>query len=271
MSIPIIDSHIHLFPASHLPTLSWYGPDSPLGSQHCVDEYRHATSSTPTTPDPSSNPANLRANPVYLRGFVFVETDRLSSVEERIGPADGDGDGNGDGWKHVLDEVALLARIIRGEAVDGDQYRHVDRPDCLGMVPWAPVPGGAEVMERYMRRVKGVTGTDGDVSKKLCGVRYLIQDKPAGVMLQSAFVEGLKWLGREGLTFDLGVDARQGGLGQLREAVEMMKRVYEGVDKEDQVVVVIGTSSFLLIFIANNPQTTSANRIYASHIPHPNP
>lgn len=241
MSIPIIDSHIHLFPASHLPTLSWYGPDSPLGSQHCVDEYRLATASAPVTPDSSNSPTN----PVYLRGYVFVETDRVSSVEERINPADGGGSGDGDGWKHVLDEVALLARIIRGEAVDGDRYRHTDRPDCLGIVSWAPVPGGVEVLKKYMQRVKEVTVTDGDVSKKVCGVRYLIQDKPAGVMLKSTFIDGLKWLGREGLTFDLGVDARQGGLGQLREAVEMMKQIYEDVDEKEQVVIIISKSSLL--------------------------
>lgn len=241
MSIPIIDSHIHLFPASHLPTLSWYGPGSPLGSQHCVDEYRLATASAPVTPDSSNSPTN----PVYLRGYVFVETDRVSSVEERINPADGGGSGDGDGWKHVLDEVALLARIIRGEAVDGDRYRHTDRPDCLGIVSWAPVLGGVEVLKRYMQRVKEVTVTDGDVSKKVCGVRYLIQDKPAGVMLKSTFIDGLKWLGREGLTFDLGVDARQGGLGQLREAVEMMKQIYEDVDEKEQVVIIISKSSLL--------------------------
>lgn len=248
MRVPIVDSHIHLFPASHLPTLAWYSPDSPLGSQHCVDEYRLATTSTPVTLEPESDSASLTENnpPKYLRGFIFVETDRISSVEEGIVP---NGDGEEDGWKHVLDEVDLLAKVIRGDTVNGDQYRRVDRPECLGVVAWGPVPGGAAVLERYMRRVRETTGTDQEVLKKIRGVRYLVQDKPAGVMLKAAFIDGLKWLGREGLSFDLGVDARQGGLGQLREAVEMMKLVYEGVDEDSQVVIVTSMlSSYLESF-----------------------
>ncbi|EYE93240.1 uncharacterized protein EURHEDRAFT_541953 [Aspergillus ruber CBS 135680] len=219
MPFPIVDSHIHLFPASHLPSLAWYGPNSPLGSQHCVDEYRQATSSTPIVPD------STKSN--YHRGFIFIETDRISSIEE-----------SGYGWKHVLDEVSLLAQIVRGEPIDEDQYRHVDRPPCLGIVPWAPVLGGAVVLERYMDKAKEAAGTD-DVWRRVRGVRYLVQDKPSGVMLQPGFIDGLKWLGRENLTFDLGVSARQGALWQLREAVEMMERVYEGVDEKDQVVMVI--------------------------------
>jgi L-rhamnono-1,4-lactonase len=75
-----------------------------------------------------------------------------------------------------------------------------------------------------MAKVKERTRT-AQIWNKVRGVRYLVQDKPAGVMLQPHFVEGLRWLGQQGLIFDLGVDARQGGLHQLREAVEMMDRL----------------------------------------------
>jgi L-rhamnono-1,4-lactonase len=75
-----------------------------------------------------------------------------------------------------------------------------------------------------MGQVKERTKTE-QVWRKVCGVRYLVQDKPAGVMLQPQFVEGLRWLGQQGFAFDLGVDARQGGLHQLREAVEMIDRL----------------------------------------------
>lgn len=241
MPIPIIDSHIHLFPASHLPTLAWHGPNNPLASEHCVGEYSLATSSsTPTVPDPT--------HLVYLRGFIFIETARISAIEE-----------SGDGWKHVLDEVSLMARIVRGESIDGEQCRYVDYPPCLGIVPWAPVPTGAAVLERYMTRVKEAAGTK-DVWKKVRGVRYLVQDKPAGVMLQPEFVDGLKWLGRKGFVFGLGVDARQGGLGQLREAVEMMKRVYKGVDEKEQVVMVIGMFSISFIPLGSGFQSNHSFR-----------
>lgn len=207
MPIPIVDSHIHLFPATHLPTLAWYETGSPLGSQHSLDEYRLATTSTSTSADTT--------DPTFLRGFIFLETDRISSVEE-----------SGKGWGHALDEVSYLTRIITGQPIDGEGHGPLDRNLCLGLVPWAPVPGGSAALEKYMALVKERTRTEEGWSK-VCGVRYLVQDKPAGVMLQPKFIDGLVWLGKQRLTFDLGVDARQGGLRQLREAVEMMRKVYE--------------------------------------------
>ncbi|RAH87125.1 amidohydrolase family protein [Aspergillus japonicus CBS 114.51] len=225
--IPIVDSHIHLFPASHLPTLAWHGPQNPLGAQHSVDEYRQATTAA-TTSTPSAAGA-AGAAPSYLRGFIFLETDRISSVEEESEKL---------GWSHPLDEVSLLTRIITGTPVPGEGHAEADRQLCLGMVPWAPVPGGAAVLERYMGLVRERTGED--VYRKVCGVRYLVQDKPKGVMGQAGFVEGLRWLGRQGLAFDLGVDARQGGMWQLREAAEMLRGVFDDrVEEGSRVKVVI--------------------------------
>ncbi|KAL2828783.1 hypothetical protein BDW59DRAFT_44055 [Aspergillus cavernicola] len=222
MSIPIVDSHIHLFPESHLPTLAWYTPGSPgpLGSQHSVDQYQEATSKYIAT--------SVHAQPTYLRGFIFVETDRISSVEES----------NGHGWAHVLDEVSFLARIATGNPIAGEGHSADDRYLCLGIIPWAPVSGGAGVLEKYVALVKERTASDG-IWDKVCGVRYLVQDKPAGVMLESGFIEGLRWLGRQCLTFDLGVDARQGGIWQLEEAVEMMRRTYEGAEEEKYKVKIV--------------------------------
>ncbi|KAJ5082136.1 hypothetical protein N7532_011179 [Penicillium argentinense] len=222
MPIPIVDSHIHLFPGSHLPTFAWYNPDGPLSAQHSVDQYRHATSSVPATSETT--------DAKYLRGFIFLETDRVSSIEESESSG-------APGWKHALDEVSLLTRIALGQPVDGEGHGPSDKEFCLGIVPWAPVPGGPDVLRPYMEKVKKRTTTE-EVWRKVCGVRYLVQDKPAGVMLQQKFIDGLRWLGREGLAFDLGVDARQGGLDQLREAVEMMGRVYSN-DAESPVTIVI--------------------------------
>lgn len=227
MPTPIVDSHIHLFPASHLPTLAWHGPNNPLGSQHSIDEYRHATSSI------STNPAATK----HLRGFIFLETDRISSIAEE--------DSENPGWKHALDEVSLLTRIALGEPVTGEGHKPIDQELCLGIVPWAPVPGGAEVLQKYMEQVKERTKTD-YVWRKVCGVRYLVQDKPAGVMLEAKFVEALRWLGKRDLVFDLGVDARSGGLHQLREAVEMMNKVYRGLEESEQVTIVISEFGILI-------------------------
>lgn len=232
MAIPIVDSHIHLFPGSHLPTLAWYGPDGPLSAQHSVAEYRAATATASTSSDTTQS--------TYLRGFVFVETDRISSVEE-----------TGKGWSHALDEVSLLARVITGDAVPGEGHQKEDRHLCLAFVPWAPVPGGPSALEKYIALAKERTGTE-EVWRKLRGVRYLVQDKPAGVMLQPDFISGLKWLGTQRLTFDLGVDARQGGLGQLREAVEMIRRAHEGVSDERSRLVVI------ISMLSSHPQSPCA-------------
>jgi L-rhamnono-1,4-lactonase len=215
----IVDSHIHLFPATHLETLSWHSASNPLGSQHSVNEYRHATQSDPN-----------------LQGFIFLETDRISSLTDTL-----------PGWKHALDEVSFLARIARGTPIADEGHTPTDKNLCLGIVPWAPVPAGADEVARYMALVRERTG---DIWGLVRGVRYLVQDKVEGTMVGDGFVDALRWLGREGLVFDLGVDARSGGLGQLREAVEMMRRVYDGVDDGDSVTIVISLFfSALLLMI----------------------
>lgn len=137
----------------------------------------------------------------------------------------------------------------------------MDRGLCLGIVPWAPVPGGLDVLSAYMDKVKERTRT-AKVWRKIRGVRYLVQDKPAGVMLEAGFVESLRWLGREGLTFDLGVDARQCGLGQLREAVEMMERVYRGVESSEVTIVISELfAGYLSFWLTSHSQIICASQI----------
>ncbi|KFY01216.1 hypothetical protein O988_02867 [Pseudogymnoascus sp. VKM F-3808] len=58
-------------------------------------------------------------------------------------------------------------------------------------------------------------------------------------MLGEGFIEGLKFLGREKLTFDLGVDQHNGGDWQLEEAVKMVTLAHEGVDDAQKVRIVI--------------------------------
>lgn len=201
----LIDSHIHLYTRSHLSTLRW-ASSLPSGhvlkQQNSVTEYRNAIF-------PSAE---------NLRGFIFVESDRISSLSE-------------DGWNHALDEVGFLVSIAKGKPRDekNEGFRAADRGLVLGIVPWAPLPAGSDVMERYMSLVKERC-EDEEVWTKISGVRYLVQDKPSGVMLQPAFIESLKWLGKRGLTFDLGVDARSAGIWQLREACEMLRLVYNSDD-----------------------------------------
>jgi L-rhamnono-1,4-lactonase len=217
---PIVDSHIHLFPETHLKTLSWHSENNPLGAQHSIDEYRQATKASEST----------------LRGFIFLETDRLSSITESPTPEATSIQSHG--WTHALDEVSFLTRIALGEPIAGEGHSPVDKDLCFAIIPWAPVPGGEDVLRDYLLRARERSRTN-DVWAKVRGVRYLVQDKPSGTMLQDGFVGGLRFLGRLGLTFDLGVDARSGGLGQLREAVEMIGRVYECVSDNTEAVTII--------------------------------
>jgi L-rhamnono-1,4-lactonase len=197
--LPIIDSHIHLYPSSDVGNLAWTAdlpPDHCLNKQNSVEEYRAAARSS------------------LLRGFVFVETDRKSGLEDQE-------------WRHPLEEVEFLARIANGTPLQGEGFLPSDKDLVLGIIPWAPVPAGVSSLSRYMSLVKERCDTK-DISYKIKGVRYLVQRCHPGTMLQPDFVEGLKWLGKNNFTFDLGVDARSGGLYQMREACEMMERVYEG-------------------------------------------
>lgn len=195
---PIIDSHIHLYAKTHLPTLSWTADlpaDHPLNRQKSVDEYKAVSGRQPN-----------------LLGFVFLETDRKSGL------------GNTD-WDDALKEVDFLVRIATGSPIEGEGHAKEDSKLVLGVVPWAPLPAGTTLLAEYVQKVQ-TRFSEAGLPDRLKGFRYLVQSRPAGTMLQTEFIDGLHWLGERGLTFDLGVDARSGGLHQLEEACNMMQRVY---------------------------------------------
>lgn len=190
----IIDSHIHLYAESHLPTLAWAGPSAPdvLTRQNSVEQYKAAS---------------IKERP---RGFVFVETDRKSALTE-------------DSWDYALEEVNFLRRIKAGKPVEGEGHVAEDRNLILGAVIWAPLGAPTELLKRYLERsgaIQDLKAKDGLVR----GFRYLLQDKPKGTALQPAFIEGLLLLEQAGAkTFDLGVDFRQGGHWQLVETISMLE------------------------------------------------
>ncbi|KAG9246765.1 hypothetical protein BJ878DRAFT_478004 [Calycina marina] len=208
---PIIDSHIHLFPSSELETHAWASPSGPLYSQHSLAEYASATGLPPS-----------------LEGFIFLETDRINDLE--AGAVDGSG------WEMPLMEVDWMRRIATGAPKEGEGHVAEDQKYCQGIVPWAPLPSGEVVLEKYVAEVEKRAG---GAWGKVRGFRYLVQDKSRGTMLGEGFVEGLRWMGRKGFVFDLGVDQRSGGRWQLEEAVEMIERAYEGVMEEEKVAFII--------------------------------
>lgn len=239
--VPIIDSHIHLFPSSELSTLAWNEPSNPLWKQHSLTEYRRAISSSHD----------------LLSGFIFLETDRKTAPDEddndtndsdantaKVNPAAAPEEG-GYSWKYPLQEVSFLARIASGKPRDETEgHTPQDKDLCLGIVPWAPLPAGPEVLEKYIDAVRETATRDGDESVwgKIKGFRYLLQDKPDGTMLEQKFIDGLKLLGRKGLVFDVGVDQHRRGRKQLEETVEMIERAHEGVKPEEKVTFILSES-----------------------------
>ncbi|KAI1764130.1 amidohydrolase 2 [Hypoxylon sp. FL1150] len=209
--IPIIDAHIHLYPESEVDTLAWCTPDHPLRKQHSLDEYKAASAG-------SSPP----------KGFIFLEADRKNDLAA--------GEKDGSGWEFPLQEVAWLRRIATGQPRPGEGHAADDASLCAAYVPWAPLPSGAAVMERYIDAVKKEAGDSWD---KVKGFRYLLQDKPSGTMLTDKFIESLRLLGRRGFVFDLGVDQHNRGRAQLEEVVEMIDRAHDGVPEDQRVTFII--------------------------------
>lgn len=214
--IPIVDSHIHLFPASALPTLAWQTPDGPLYKQQSLDEFKAATGTSDAV----------------LKGYIFIEADRKSEAATA----------DDSGWAEPLAEVEFIRRLATGQPLPGEGHSSSaeDAALFLAAVPWAPVPAGPEALERYLERVKEAAGSE--TWAKIRGFRYLLQDKPSGTALQDGFIEGLRLLGRRGFVFDVGVDQHRRGRLQLEEAVEMIDRAHDGVPEGEKVAFVLSAS-----------------------------
>ena len=102
-----------------------------------------------------------------------------------------------------------------------------------GIVPWAPVHLGPVMLDKYLELLNAIGGVvlepvTGMVNRQksmLKGFRYLIQDKPRGTMLKEEFIKGLRWIGKKGLIFEVGVDTRSTGLWQLEECVALLQKL----------------------------------------------
>ncbi|KAI0472898.1 amidohydrolase [Xylariaceae sp. FL0804] len=229
--IPIIDAHIHLWPGSEVSSLNWCKPDHPLAKQQSVEQYYRAATTTKTTTSTTTASSTTASSPSR---FIFVETDRTHDLAagER---------GDSSGWAGPLAEVAWMRRVVEGAGRPGEglllDEGAAAPPQCAACVPWAPMPSGAEVVDRYLAAAQREAGEA--TWARVRGVRYLVQDAPAGTMLADGFVEALRLLGRRGLAFDLGVDQHRRGRAQLEEAVEMIDRAHEGVPEDEKVVVII--------------------------------
>lgn len=176
-----------------------------------MEGYKQATESAPS-----------------LLGFIFVETDRKNDLE--AGKADGSG------WEGPLQEVNWIKRVALGQPKDGEGHTAQDAKMCLAIVPWAPLPSGVAVMEKYLELAEEEAG---EAWPKVKGFRYLLQDKPHGTMLEDDFIESVKLLGRRGFVFEVGVDQHRRGKKQLDELITFVERVRDGVPEEEQVTLIL--------------------------------
>ncbi|KAG5921089.1 hypothetical protein E4U61_007163 [Claviceps capensis] len=209
--LPIIDSHIQLYPNSETPSPETCDPSTLLPSQRSITEYKSAAQSAPS-----------------LLGFILVENNRTNDLET--------GAKDGSGWQHPLEEVNFFKRFALGEAKDGESHTAEDAKLCLGLIPWAPLPSGPEVLARYLSKVEEEAG---EAWSKVKGFRYLLEDKPHGTMLTKEFIGSLRLLGERGFVFEVAVDQQKRGKKQLDEVVEMIDRAHEGVEEEKKVTFIL--------------------------------
>ncbi|KAJ9646503.1 L-rhamnono-gamma-lactonase [Coniosporium tulheliwenetii] len=198
----ILDSHIHLWPASAANPSShaWMTPGAHLAKQYSVSDYLSAS----TSPD------------AVVEGFVYVETDR------RVGGA---GDDNGpsenlEAWAEPLEELRWLRRIVEGTPEEAEGFSPGDGRLMKGIVAWAPLDRGPDVFEEVK------------------GFRFLLQGIKEEATLRElvlgeGFVGALRRFRGEGRdsSFDVGVDMRGAGVWQLEVAAEMIVKVNEGMEK----------------------------------------
>lgn len=248
--LKIIDAHIHLFAHEHLPQLAWMTPASPLHAAHAAPEYARAVA--PITPSSSGNSGvYVTPVPVQVAGYLFVEADRSYSLpllpppgSESTISVDADAV-TAEAISHPLDEISFAQRIYTA-ATNNTSGGAGNAGRMLGMIPWAPIPLGAAGMDAWWALAQNCAG-DPDprtVQEMVRGVRFLVQDAPRDTLTAPGFLDGVRWVLRRGLAFDLGIDVRSGGLWQLADAAEFCARLLLPGRGTERGWVVISLSPF---------------------------
>lgn len=229
----ILDSHIHLWPASaaNHESHAWMNKGDLLAKQYSISEYLAASS-----PSSSTETSNYE-----VKGFVYVETDRRYRKELAEGESVSDFK-----WaEQCLAENAFLRRIIRGIPAEGveEGFNQETARLMRGCVLWAPVDRGLHVFRKWLDLETSIG------LEWVKGFRYLLQgigekDVFERLVMDEGFVEVLRLMGRSGWSFDVGVDQRQGGQWQLDFIPGLIERVHEGVGDKDKTVFVLSMCSF---------------------------
>lgn len=247
----ILDSHVHLWPSSAANNEShaWMHEGDHLAKKYSIDDYIFA-SSPPTT-------ATTEAAEYEVKGFVYVETDRRYRKELLA-----DEDVAEFKWAdQCYAENAFLMRIIRGVSAEGvdEGFNRETAKMMKGCVLWAPVDRGLDVFKKWLD-LDNSTGLEW-----VKGFRYLLQgirDKTEfeRLVMDPGCVEVLRCMGKNGWSFDVGVDQRQGGSWQLDMIPGLIERVHEGVEEKEKTVFVLSRCSPFFEPIAETFYSNKCNR-----------
>lgn len=224
MVIRLLDSHVHLWPgtdANH-ESHSWMKAGDHLAKRYSIQEYLTATDKHDFV--------------TSVAGIVYVETDR--TVIE-------DADADVTSWAaEPLKEIAFLRRIVEGTPLPEDGFTKETTHVLKGIVAWAPLDRPLPDLLQYMSTAKEIAGEK--TWHAIKGFRFLLQGiKDEARFRQildptsSSFIALLKFLGPRGLTFDVGVDQRQGGVWQLEHIAEALVRAHEGIKARDRTTFIL--------------------------------
>lgn len=224
----IIDSHIHLWPASAANPAGhgWMNEGDMLTKEHVLSDYCRAAKQDQKD---ESLPK--------VRGVVYVETDRR--LEETTGRALRQ-------WAHQpTEEIKFLRSIVER------QHGERDADLLLGLVPWAPVNQGVDVFEDWLKHAEQTAGPE--TWSRIKGFRFLLQaiiDQKVfeSLVFSEGFISVLKSFRGKGrnFSFDVGVDQHSGGVWQLEALVKVVEQVHAGVEENDKVVFILSEFPFHL-------------------------
>ena len=239
---PILDSHIHLWPASAADENghAWMDdPDFILSKQHILSDYTIASSSCPPT------------------GVVYVETDR-KLPDPSSSPLET--------WAaETIKELQFLRSIVEGEY--GAEASNL----LQGIVAWAPVNQGPKVFQQWLDVAEKTAGPQ--TWERVKGFRFLLQairDKTEfeNLVLSDDFISILRSFSHQDktFTFDVGIDQCSGGTWQLESFTKVLEKVYDGVPENERTTLILSkkhAASAVLMYarwLTSEPQTTCANR-----------
>ena len=209
----ILDSHVHLWPASAANSEShaWMTPsDMPLARSFEMEEYIGALAGSVDVVYDGGGKSRgedrieqgkdvdvVAKNRAQLLGMIYIETDRRL-LSPSLASEAGDTPAYPRRYTHPLAELSYLRHLIEAESSTTiTTSTSPPTPRLLGLVPWAPIDEGPAALETYMKLAREVTGEA--TWARIVGWRFLVQ----GLRTEEAFrkvvgsgewIEGLRWL-----------------------------------------------------------------------------